>query len=1385
MNLKLTSIAVGLLSAGVAMASHPAEVFSGEWRALPELRLADKTARATSPVDEVLDQTSAARPSRMRKRVAQAETDLFEGRTVYGGLISSDTWANMWITDVPYGIYSFTIGDNPQPVGHLTDMGYSFKAAAWGRDNFYGVVPLSMMGILTGARHIQLDTKDWTETSNVMHSSDEGTYSLICSAIAYDQTEDAFYAFRYKEDLSGLDWVKINPESSEYEMIAAYRGKTVVLTLAATPDGQMYYIDTEGDLYTVNKGNGRTSLVGNTGVAPAAYDQCMVYDNRSGSFLWAALSDEGSVLYSVNPETAETKRVTRFRNNEQFVALYITDSAALPGAPAAAGRPQLKYSANGALDGTITFTVPSKTFSGETLDGKVNLDVWLDGENLKGEQAEAGSSVSIPVSLKEGNHYVNITTANEVGWSPLRYIYQYAGFDTPVAPANAKMEFADNMNKVSWDTPVGGVNKGYVDFDNLTYNVVRMPGNVEVATGLKETSFSEPTPEALQSYYYLITAINNGHVSEIAETNRVLCGDAFPVPYRQSFEDEGTFRDFFTVVDNDNNGDSWRYGYSGEIRMDYIKDNEHPVDADDWLILPKVTLNDGVKYRFSMLMKIFTQTFPENFEILIGTDPSDLSSFRSIVKETGFTRIANEFDDYTCDFLVDAAGDYNVAVRYCSTVEQGSLMMIRNVGIGIVGMAGAPAQVADMTITPDPDDRLEATVAFRAPELNLVGEKISSISGISIFRDEEETPVHVFETVTPGQELSWTDTAVPSVGLHTYTVIPANEAGEGEFRSEEQFIGIYTAPFFTDFDDKAVSEKLWATEDNLDDNDNGWYGWNWNEDANGNRYFDLYYYLPKDRETNFWLFSPKFRMEENTVYTIDYNGAFPVYGSDMEWQIAYGEGASSEAMHKIGGIVGKDMLTADYETMLVNREAGRYNIGYGVSGATRNDYFSASLHTFSLTRRASAFAPFRMTGYKGVADKSGELKANLEFKTPATNYYEEKLDASEPLTVKIYQGKDAAIPAFTTTAAPGEKVTWTDEKALHGFNYYRITCENAHGTGEALLDTIFVGRDKPEVIENLALKATGNNADVRLTWDKPSVGVNGGLVLDDETLYNVYAYDPATQALTLLAENVAEKTYLVEESYTGAQQMFYYAVSAVNSEGEGQAIASSIVLGKPYELPFAESFANTAVSTQLWQAIPMIQGATSAGIDNPTSQAYNQCAGPQDNDGGCAYFYNGYQYEVLAGALLVSPKIHLAKEGGNELSFWAYHYQEPADYSGKGVVYVAVSADDSQAEMVTAFEIGGNEETGWLEHTVNLDKYKDADHLSVVFMGMTPGWQDVLYIDNIRILKDGSGIGSLSGENEEGRSMMFDLNGYRLAPGTTVPSGTIVIRDGKKVLTRK
>ena len=1385
LSLKRTILSALWLGTVTATAQPMAEPTPGTLRALPELHFAQtpaSTPRRAAIADNRVKVVMAngQQPRRVLRTVADADASRFEGRTVFGAMVNSNLWANMSITEVPYGIYSFAMCGDDAPKSHISDMGYNFMSGAWGRDRHYGIVPLSVLGVINGARYVTIDTRDWRETKNVFWSTDYGTYSLISSVMAYDPTSDDFYAFQYKEDLTGLNWVRLNQATDQMEQVAQYRGTTAVLTLAATPDGQMYYIDTAGDLYTINKQSGRTSLVGNTGVEPTNYNQSMVYDGKTGTFLWAAQSTEGSVLYSVDVLTAETQRVMRFLNNEQFVSLYITDTEAPAEAPAAVGRPQLKADGNGSLSGNITFTVPSRTYGGESLTGDVRLNVWLDGENLRGDAVSPGTATTIPVTMTEGNHYIAITTDNEAGFSPLRYIYQYVGYDTPKAATDAVFVQSDRQNTVTWQAPTAGINGGYIDAANLTYDIVRMPDSVTVATGVTATTFTEDTPSAMHSYSYRVIADNHGHKAQYVESNRILCGDAFTVPYEQLFSDPATLTDYFTVVDNDGDGNTWRQGYTTEVRMDYFKRG----DADDWLISPPIQLEPGTKYRFTMNMKTFTPQYPETFEVLIGTDPTQLSTFRLLQREENYTMIASEFGDYTTDFLVDDSQTYHMAVRYCSTMDQNaSLMMIHNFKVIAVGHSQAPAQPSFMAVTPDADDALQATITLTAPQLNLMGDPLGTLTSVELYRDDDTQPLHTFDSPEPGQSLTFIDTQVPMVGVHTYTAVAINSAGAGEPLTQEQFIGAYTAPYATDFSN-SKDFALWTKEYTYTDDLNNWWGWQWkdNENTHG-QYVNLYYYLMTDTPTDIWLFTPKFRLDADAVYTINYDiiMAYDNY-PDITYGLYQGTAPVSTAMDKlIAPMPSTGYFMTRQEMLLVNGDAGRYYLGIKGSGGTKADYFSVDLDNFSLTYRTSARSPYMMTNYQSEADATAALRATLSLTTPTTDYRRQPLDASQSLTVKIFRGQHATMPAATLSATPGQQLTWTDEQALHGLNYYTITCENEYGRGEVLYDTLFVGRDLPALVENYTVRGSADNKDAVISWRRPSVGANGGVVLQDELTYNVYSYDIESDELTLLAEGLTATTYTVERAPQATQSMYYYAVSAVNTEGESQASAASVILGQPYDLPFRESFAGAMLSTQLWQAVPMVQGATSCGLTNPTN-SYNECNAAQDDDGGCIYFYNGYQYEIPVGALLITPKVSLSKAPGNELRFWAYHFKEP--YSTPAYLQVGISTDDNPFAFIpnATVTVGGEQEDGWTEHVVSLDRYRNTHFVSLAVLGITCGYQDVIYLDNLSIDNP-----SLSGISEtapstihQSPSTIHDLQGRRIDH----PRRGLYIKDNKKFLVK-
>ena len=1303
-----------------------------------------------------------------------ADASVFEGRKLYCALINSTDWSSASLTSVPYGVYSFSIGGDMAMTPLRTAFDYDFTAASFCRDTFVGIAPMSVMGVLNGARYITIDTENWQELKRVMYGTDKKSYSLLSSTMAYNPIDNNTYSLQYNDGMSGMDWCIYNDEYDEMDKIAAFRGKYNVLTLAAVPDGGMFFINWLGDLYRIDRKTARPTLVGTTGVQPVMYSQSMVYDGRTGLFIWAAQTETGSELYAVNPETAETSLIGRFNKNEQIVALKVDENAAKDGAPAMAEGLNLVFDADGSLGGKIEFTVPRLTYGGAAL-GDAMLNVWLDGENLKGVPAVPGEKVSIPVTLSEGNHYVAVNTSNGTGYSPLASIRKYAGYDTPlpVGDVNFAYDADAGKNTVSWNAPAAGVNGGYLDKANIRYTVVRMPDSVTVADNYAQTVFTETTPEAMHNYSYRVYATNNVKRGEYAESERIICGDAFTAPYSQSFADASVLGEFFTVVDANADNNTWRTGFNDDVRID-ISAYSFPT-GDDWLITPAISLDGGVKYRYTINMKTFTNGYPESFEVYVGTDPADLSTFRKVASEEAF-ELYEDFGDYHADFLTDKPGKYYLALRYTGdSSKNASMLMLKKVSVSAVGAAKAPAAAGSLEVTAGADDAMTATVSFDAPDRNLEEQPVSPLTRISIYRNKEAEPAHVFESPSAGAHLTWTDGSVKSVGMNTYTVVPENEYGAGESAADSAFVGVYTAPYKETFDSRGAADLYTSTLDGIDLETNPFYGWEY-DSMNKRMKFSAYV---TDTPVEAWLYTPMIRLDADAVYELSLGVMTSVYSETVTNKVYMGTSAEPQTQSVHVGDLPKSTAyqMKDVAYNVVTGEGGKYCFGINSKGTSANDYLDTQLDDVRLTYKKSAFSPYEFTGYKSEAAADGSLKAVMTFRTPAVDYHGNAL--KENVKVEIFRGQNPA-PVYTANdVVPGAAMTWTDTQPLHGQNTYMLVASNSYGRSEVLTDTLFVGRDVPLPVGNLMVKGSSDNKDAILVWDAPEAGVNGGVVVDGEVRYRVYSYNPADKTFALIADNVEGNTYTIELERTGSQRLDYYGVAPFTAEGTGQTVVGSVVLGPLYQLPYKESFADARTETSPWQVETVYSYGYTWGVDNPDGTRNN--AKPQDGDGGCAYMFNGSMYEQYAGAGFISPKVAL-DANDNVLSFWVYNIAT-AYPDNRPSLYVYLRGDDGESIEAARYIVGGDTEEGWKKYEIPLSQLKGCSHMSFALYGYTGGGQDVIYLDNIRIEKaDPTGVGGVTEQAKTVQGVRwFTTDGREVtSPGKGVYIMTETYTDGTR-----
>ena len=1259
------------------------------------------------------------------KEIRKAKPDLYSGRVIDGAMVYNSTWDNMSFSQVPYGLYKMDMGTGAATALATDPYAYSFSAGAYSDKEFIGMRIMSMMGMFNGLNFISINTETNKENWNVMFSADEVGYGDMVSTMAYNPVDNQFYSVNYNEAMNGLNLCKFDSSAKLFKTYTTWKGNVQPLTMAFSPSGVCYVICSDGILYTLDMYTGDIKKVGETGVYPAMYNQSMAFDGVTGNFIWLAITNRGSRVYAVDPETAETEEISFLADNQQFAGAYLPLNAAYYGAPAAVASISY-YASSGSLDGTLSFTLPNKTFAGAAMTGEIDYKVWIDGEpEVVRAHGTAGQGVTLPVSLTEGNHVFAVQCSNKIGESPVATATYWAGFDYPKAPESVNLTMDDSKQNfnASWSSVWEGQHKGYVNWQ-VTYNVYLMPGNTLVGDNVSGTSLSFPVPSDMQRYYVEVACVNSdGKEGARGKSGEILAGSAASVPFFEGFDDN-TFENLWQLFDNSEAGTAkWRV-QTGEIIADSFGD---PIDL--WAVTPPIALAASNKYQAIINMRTAWIGRVEHLKVMLGKEGMDPSEFIELA-DMPELEITDDFIDVPVDFSVAADGDYEIALVACSD-ERGSCLRISSFAVELLGKLGAPEAVTDIKIIPDADDALEATVNFNAPSLTLEEKPLSSISYINVLVDGEQALK--IDNATPGNAVSALVSNINGVGKHTFSFVPFNAAGQGKIATLSQFIGCYTAPFSEKFENESALE-FWTSNYNFD---------------TSNLYQQPLHYSSYDKTLEVswfangegekaWAFTPDFKFDAESVYALSFDFQNQHYGDDSTYTVNMGMGANPDNQALLQDLPMESYYTfSPVDIEVVTSDAGKYNFGFYSYSTKAYDYPSYKIRNFALNYVTSAKAPYSITDYKGVADKTGKLEADLTFKAPAIDFANRTLTTLDKVEIL----RDGIVVYTFDKPAPGAELTWHDSSSNYGKNNYTIVAYNAEGRGKIYNATLFVGEDVPAV-ENVILEGTADNHAAILSWDRTEFGVNGGVLMDEDMVYNVFQYDPETQQMSLL-DQTKDTSYTFPAVDDKAQTYYFYGVIPSNNVNNGTPAILSVLLGDLYEMPYKDSFANGVPETGLWSIYsqnPYISW-------QPTNYFFEGYSA-QDNDGGALVFFNGNGYANYAGDRLYSPKFRLCDDGNAELSFWVLLGRTTGseDYPYPALMRVGVSADDREFDIITKdedMEFDGTDKN-WKQFKIDLTPYKGTKHMRICFDGYTNGGYEALYLDNIKIDGEATGIDGIA-----------------------------------------
>lgn len=280
---------------------------------------------------------------------------------------------------------------------------------------------------------------------------------------------------------------------------------------------------------------------------------------------------------------------------------------------------------------------------------------------------------------------------------------------------------------------------------------------------------------------------------------------------------------------------------------------------------------------------------------------------------------------------------------------------------------------------------------------------------------------------------------------------------------------------------------------------------------------------------------------------------------------------------------------------------------------------------------------------------------------------------------------------------PGQEFSYIDNDAPNGTSRYMVKTITFVGESDQSSTSIFLGDDYPAAPSNVV--AVEVDGKVKVTWDAPTEGYNGGVLDLSKVKYSVYrklgSYDNNPK---LLSDNVTECEYIDDLADLTSEQTVYYHIiphNDVQAPDNTYNYADSyggLLVGPPAALPFHETFnngskfnknfANTWISDFAWDSFNQYYVKNDQSIDVGNETTLELLAGVDggtndDETGPDAYFYvsPATYYETCNDGYLTSGNLTFA----NATNPYATMYIVPINNS-TGTVSLQISTGQPDDE---------------------------------------------------------------------------------------------------------
>ena len=592
---------------------------------------------------------------------------------IYGNVIYSDNNAT------PLGIYSFNAEDGLvfEPVKVDEEMNASNG----------GVYESGKYHFINMFTYYQYNAESWAQVKKENLGFMKGG-PMQATALAYDDTTKKIYGCFMDYTTYSYVFGTVDYDKAERTAIKSL-GDNIMRCMVCDPNGNIFGINGNGILYSFDKTTGDMTEVGSTGLSISNI-QGAVCNPKDGKVYWAACLDNGKTgLYELDLETASTLLISEFPNNEEVTGLFILPTADPDATPKAATNLKSIFE-KGALTGHFSFKMPSESNLDEKLNSSVDYKVIVDDkEMLTGNDKPGAYIVTDDITLTRGHHNICVICSNSSGESLATYDFPFIGKDTPKAVENLSFIKSGNKALLSWNAVTTGVNGGYIG--NVTYKVIRYPGEKVVSEATTKTSLEETIDDAdLSRVYYTVAPCNDGEeYGDTITSETITFGSVVAPPYSEDFTTSSVLDDY-NVVDADGDGNTWSYEPYSKI-VEVVNRNG---SINDWLVSPAIRLSKDRIYKVTCKLSTQNVYAPQNYTIALLKSVDGVNSPLKIIASGDVYNSSKTINEF---LNVNNDGLYYVAV-HASTAASTSYMEINKLSIDEGTLLSAPGHVGKFTV---------------------------------------------------------------------------------------------------------------------------------------------------------------------------------------------------------------------------------------------------------------------------------------------------------------------------------------------------------------------------------------------------------------------------------------------------------------------------------------------------------------------------------------------------------------------------------------------------------------------------------------------------------------------------------------------------------------